>query len=621
MADHVTAVGTTSDRLVRTEARPSSQILRAPHSPLLRGVAALTPLAVAIGLWAYSLATYRLASTGLWGLFASVSILFPVGIVLMVVGFAWELMRRRPSAVVLGLYLFALVIVIHATVPLLFSHEPEYQWVYKHIGIIQDFKANGHVTDSSNIYQEWPSLFAAIAGISSSTGVSPFTIAIWSPLGFELLDCLVLLAVFRVLTRDVRVSFLGVLLFESINAWVGQDYLSPEALAYLLWFGVVLLVVRYLCWQPVVRAARAQAGWLRRRFAALRGLLTRGVTLPEFDRTADRRGAIAATIVVFAVIVAAHQLAPYVGLLSIGALTVVGVVRPRWLIVVLGAMTLGFLVPRYGLISSQYGGLLSSFNIFQNATVHSAQIAGSPAEELSARLVDAVSILTWLATVAIVLGSIRSLGRVLIPAVLAFSPFIILFGQSYGGEAPNRVFLFSVPWCAFLIAQTIIRLRRPSLRAVTIVVAIALMLAAGLQGLYAPLKVDTFTTAEITGSEWVYSHMPKHSTLITPDEDFPDPDVANTDTLSVLPFPTDDSRRTVELTNGNVAALDSWLRSLRLGHTFLVTSRGESDWALYYRTPRAALTLGSSLRHAAGWKVFYSNPDVTVFEFRPKAAV
>ncbi len=621
MADHVTAVGTSTDRLVRPETRPSPDVLRVPRSAMRHGIVALLPLALALGFWIYSLATYRLASTGLWGLFGSVSILFPAGLVLMVLGFVFELSRRRPSAVVLGVYLLALVVVIHATVPLLFGHEPEYQWVYKHIGIIQDFKANGHVTDSSNIYQEWPALFAAVAGVSASTGVSPFTIAIWSPLAFELLDCLVLLAVFRVLTRDVRVAFLGVVLFESINAWVAQDYLSPEALAYVLWFGVVLLVVRYLCWQPVARAASAQAGWLRRRLVALRGFLTRGTVLPAFDRTADRRLVIATTVLVFGVIVVAHQLAPYVGLLSIGALTLAGVVRPRWLILVLGAITIGFLVPRYGLISSQYGGLLSSFDIFQNATVHSAQVAGSESEELSARLVDAVSILTWLATVGIVLRSFRSLGRVLIPAILAFAPFVILFGQSYGGEAPNRVFLFSVPWCAFLIAQAIVGLRRPSLRALTIVVAIGLMLAAGLQGLYAPLKVDTFTTAEINGSEWVYRHMPKRSTLITPDEDFPDPDVANDDTLNVLPFPIDSSRRTIELTNGNVAALDSWVGSLRLSHAFLVTSRGESDWALYYKTPQAALTLGRSLRHAADWKVFYSNPDVTVFEFKPKQAV
>lgn len=622
MADSSAAVGTSGSpaRTVRDRARPSID-RELPIAPRLRRAAiSLLPLALGLAFWVYSVATYHLDTTGLFGLFGSVSLLFPLGLLLLILGSVRELIRPTQSDVILGLYLVALVVVIHATVPLIASHEPEYQWVYKHIGVIQDFKANGRVTNSNNIYQEWPALFAAIAGISSSTGVSPFTVAIWSPLGFELLDCLVLLAIFRILTNDRRVVFLGVMLFESIVSWVAQDYLSPEAFAYVLWFGLVLIVLRYLCWQPVTAAVGRADGWSRRRLAGLRAFLLRGSDLPVYGAPVSRRAVIAVTVAVFFVMVAAHQLAPYIALISLAAFAVLGVLRPRWLIGLLALIAILFLVPRYSLISKQYGGLLSSFDIFQNATVHSAQIAGSTAEAFTARVVDAMSILTWLATLAIVLKSRRRMGHVIIPAILAFAPFAILFGQSYGGEAPNRVFLFSVPWCAFLIAQSIHGLRRRWLRAGVIGATIAATLAAGLQGLYGPLKADTFTQVEIHASQWVYRHMPAHSTLITPDQGFPDPDVANADTLNVLPFPVDNSRRTARLTAGSVAALDSWIRSIYLpGNIYLVTSRGVSDWALYYKTPAAALTLGTRLRHTVGWTVFYRNSQVTVFQFHPRA--
>jgi hypothetical protein len=576
----------------------------------VRVAVSLLPLVLGFIAWAYSVEQYELSSTGLYGLFGSVSPMFAVGLVLIVGGAILELFRRRLREWAMGAYLVALVVVIHATVPLLSPHVPEYAWVYKHIGVIQTFAANGHVTDANNIYQEWPALFAAVAGMSASSGVSPFDIAVWAPLGFDLLECLVVLACFGTLTRDRRVAFLAVLLFQSIVSWVAQDYLSPEAFAYTLWFGMVLLVLRFLVARPPPDHAPSPG-----RIARLRLYLLRENNLPRLEPGGVRWAPVVATIVTFFAMVATHQLAPYIALVTLAVFAALNILRPRWLIFVLAAIAILYLMPRYGIISSQYGGLLSSFDVFQNASVKSAAIAGSAAETMTAHAVDAMSALTWVATAAIVLRSWRSPGRVIVPAVLAFAPFVILFGQSYGGEAPNRVFLFSVPWCAFLIAQAIQRLRWRSLRAVVIVATFAIGLTAGLQGLYGPLKVDTFTRSEITASTWLYRHVPRHSTIIVPDENFPGQDVANTNTLNLLGFPLDASRRTRALTNGNLPALNSWIRSLRAPHVFLVTSRGEQIWADYYGSPRAALTLPGSLSRARGWSLFYSNPDVKVYQF------
>ena len=93
----------------------------------------------------------------------------------------------------------------------------------------------------------------------------------------------------------------------------------------------------------------------------------------------------------------------------------------------------------------------------------------------------------------------RSLGRVAVPAVLAFSPFVVLGVQSYGGEAIYRVFLFSAPWCALLISGLIAELRG-ALRPAGQRHACTVALAAGLQGLYGPTAVYAFTRSELTAS-------------------------------------------------------------------------------------------------------------------------
>ena len=67
-------------------------------------------------------------------------------------------------------------------------------------------------------------------------------------------------------------------------------------------------------------------------------------------------------------IVAAHQLTPYIALLAIARSGAAwrGVARlaPLALLAVIAG---GFLAPRYGLISSQFGGVFSGGDVFENA--------------------------------------------------------------------------------------------------------------------------------------------------------------------------------------------------------------------------------------------------------------
>ena len=157
-----------------------------------------------IAAWAYGVAQLRPSNVGAYGLLASGNAWFVIGLVLLVTGYVLELRRSRPRTWLLGLGLVGLIVAIHSAVPLIYG-APEYGWLYKHLGIIAAFQHYGHVTDPSNIYQQWPALFAAVAAVASLAHVNAVSFAGWAPLAFELADALLLLALFRLLTSNRRI--------------------------------------------------------------------------------------------------------------------------------------------------------------------------------------------------------------------------------------------------------------------------------------------------------------------------------------------------------------------------------------------------------------------------------
>ena len=354
-----------------------------------------------------------------------------LGFALLAAGFLLEL-RASARNWVLGLQLVALIVAIHASVPIIFK-APEYAWVYKHVGIISAFSTYGHITDPTNIYQQWPALFAGVAAISSLAHVPALSFAAWAPLAFELADALLLVAIFRLITPERRVAWLAILLYEGLVSWVGQDYLSPQAFSYLLWLAMVLIILRWLRGTPAFTGGR---------LARLRAPLIAGLPAPQQTTKIMRAVAVALLAVIYFAIVAAHQLTPYLALAGVGALAVLDLVRPRWLWALLAVIALGYLAPHYGLISQNFGGLFSGGTPIDNASgAHGTHHPG--AEATTALIVRALAAAMWLGALASVAIRRKALGRVILPAALAFSPFVVLFVQSYGGEAIYRVFLFS----------------------------------------------------------------------------------------------------------------------------------------------------------------------------------
>ena len=579
----------------RPRAMPEQLLARA--ASLIAGMAA----------WGLGVSLIRPARVGFFGLLGSANVWFFLGFALLLAGGLFELNRPRPSAWLLTAYLAALIVAIHATVPFLYS-VPEYAWVFKHVGIIQSLGFHGRVTDPSNIYQQWPAFFAAVASISHVSEVDPLAFAAWGPVFFELTSGLLLLGALRLIAPTRRVAYVAVFLYEGLEAWVGQDYMSPQAFGYLLWFGIIIILVRWLL-VPV-------PGHTRNRILALvrRPFATRQLTSYHSTR-AQQKAATALIAVLFFAIVAAHQLTPYMAIAGVAALVLLGMVRRGWLLLLLlVVIAFGYLVPRYGLISQQFGGIFSGGNVLANAS--GVKVAHQGDEAVTADIVRVLGIGMWLATLVTIAFQRRVLGTVSIAIALAFSPFAILGGQNYGGEAIYRVFLFSAPWCSMLIADALVKIPGVLWRRSALAVACTLALAAGLQGLYGPVESDTFTPAELSATLWLYGHAAPGSAIVLPVDNVPILETYNYNAYNLDVMTAALAANGKPLDEGSVIAVESWLDSLNNQYAYIVFSQSMNAYASYYSAPQGYTQLASAVRDRYGWTVVYHNADTIIYQFR-----
>ncbi len=563
---------------------------------------------IGLGAWAFGVTQLRPSAIGDYGLLASANVFFLLGLALLMVGFVLELARSAPRGWLLTLDLIGLIVAIHATVPIIFGGTPEYAWVYKHVGIISSFAHSGRLTDPGNIYDQWPALFAAVAAISSLAHVNTLSFAAWAPLAFELADALLLFAIFRLLVSERRVAFLAVALYEGMIAWVGQDYLSPQAFGYLLWLAVALIILRWL------RAPAPEPG-AGGRLARLRAPLVAGMAAVPKTTRSQRLVAIVLVTAIYFAIVAAHQLTPYAVLAGVGALALADLLRPRWLVVLLAAVAAAYLAPRYNLIANNFGGLFSGGNPIQNASgARGTHHAGG--EALTAQSVRALAAGMWLLALGTVVQRRKALGRVLIPALLAFSPFVILGAQSYGGEAIYRVFLFSAPWCALLIAGALFELRLPRRLPIRWPLTAAICVAAlfaGLQGLYGPVSVNAFTGSELSASRWLYAHAPKGSLIVLPVDNFPTLQTADYNSYQLQVMPADPQLGAAWLDEGNLGQVKRWIGGLGHRTAYIVVSRSMSASARYFGAPRGYDKLVTEIPTALRGSAVYRDSGTTIY--------
>jgi hypothetical protein len=92
-------------------------------------------LGAAVTAWILAVANTDLDRVDDLGLLATVHPLYFVAPLLCVVGFVAELLRGARRPLVLVAYLVVVIVVLHATTPLLLD-APQYAWTYRHVGVV-----------------------------------------------------------------------------------------------------------------------------------------------------------------------------------------------------------------------------------------------------------------------------------------------------------------------------------------------------------------------------------------------------------------------------------------------------------------------------------------------------
>lgn len=439
-------------------------IFRDASTPAVRRWLSSVLSASAVTLWAIAVPGLPGVDTSYYGLlFSGTGPTLAICIVLCAAALLVAVRNRQvlPAAAAVG----AAILVSRVTT-FVATDVPLYDWTYKHLAVVDYIQVNGRLApDGTDIYAQWSAFFVVWAWFCDVTGFEAMSVAhVFAPVVHVVLAVVVYSAA-RVIGQSRRTALTAAFVIEVVN-WVGQDYFSPQAWSLLLAFGTLTLLIA--------------------------------------SRRAPACGVL--SIVVFAAMVPTHQLTPFWVVAVACVLCLFKRARPRWAAAAMVAIVLGYLLLNLEAVLPY--GLLSGGSPISNAASN-VLTSGLPAKDFTSAVVRSVSILVLLTACACALWRWRRRQPVFVLAVLAFSAFGLLFGQSYGGEAIFRVYLYSLLGCALLIAPPLVAAMdgRPRLvgrgrrlfHAVVATVGLFAAAVAGLHGYVAlwPLVYETRAQVEL----------------------------------------------------------------------------------------------------------------------------
>jgi hypothetical protein len=483
--------------------------------PRWRLIALSLPGVIALVLWKLSLLHVDASHLGDYGLPPALPIAWYCALLISVVGAVTAITARRTNGLIMIAYILIVAIILFGTVPML-SAQPHYAWVYKHFGVVRYLEAHGRAEPNVDIYNRWPGFFALGALFSQIAGhANPETYGGWAELVFLILDAILVMAAVKTVIRELRIAAGASLLFVVTN-WVGQTYYSPQAFTYVLSLALLVIMLRHL--KPGGTSYSPRLTRIVERVGRVPQLSVQIVNPVRWPRGA----AIAAVLGLDAIIIASHQLTPYMLLVSCALLILTGVVRPWWVLLGMAIITFAYLGANIHFIQHNYG-VFTSIDPFNN--VQGPKITQSPSagKAFNTNVELLFIALVWLITLCSVFRLLRRglLMRALPFILLSLSPFFVLFGQNYGGEASLRILLFSSPWCAALISWALATIERRRLRRV-----LAMSTAVAFTAFFVPSflgqeELNILSSAEVRASAWFYDHGSPGSVLVLAAPGFP----------------------------------------------------------------------------------------------------
>ena len=488
-----------------------------------RLVPALIPLVIG-AVWAVAISQLRLEQMTDLGLISAIPIPALLMLALLTASFAYTITRRPLEPVVALVHVLVLVVMLYGITEFV-EAEPRFSSVYRHVGIIGYLLSHGGVKPSIDAYFDWPGFFALGALVTKLAGWhSAVAFAAWGPLLFNLLYLAPLLAIFSWASDDRRVRWLALWVFYSCN-WVGQDYISPQGIAFFLWLVILALLLRWFTPSPTALgpATSMRTLWRTFRPRAFRAIGGPTTSAPLLQTL----GVMLLVLLLYGAVVTGHQLTPVPAIIAVTGLVLFAGLQIRGLPVLMVAglaIWIAFLTTTYlsGHISQLTGGLGGLGGTVSSGV--GSRLSGSADHNLIAQLRVGVSLTIWLLAAVGLARRLRA-GRVDVAILVAgAAPFLLPLLQPYGGEIFLRVFIFALPTTAFLIAAAFFPTRQSGHRRVTVAAITAigcLLLFAFQYTRYGNERMDNFTRSDVAAVQALYRLAPKGSTLEAGNDNLP----------------------------------------------------------------------------------------------------
>ncbi|KHL01252.1 hypothetical protein LK10_17550 [Sinomonas humi] len=569
----------------------------------------------ALVLGVESLLRVNLQSIGALGLVSALPPTYFFALGLALVGFVATLSLHKARPALLTLQVLVLVVILQGADPIIHGL-PRLEASYRHLGIADYIAQTGHLDPRLDAYFNWPGFFSLLAMLSGSTGSRDLSsVATWAPIGINILMLVPLLALASRMTSNWRHAWASVWMFY-LASWVGQDYLSPQAFAFLLMvilLACVLTVFGGWAWPPNKQRLIA-------RLKRIVTFLDPAVHLRQ--RTGLARGDLAVlglgcTLFIVAM-TAAHQLTPFAvvpvlaaflltGRLRLRMLTLLAIVFPIvWLAVVAAPYTVGH-------IDSLIGSLGELGQTTSKAVT--GRIAGSDEHlfVVNTRLAETAGVL--------ILGSIGAVvarGRRvswLTAALGAGMPVVLYVVQPYGGELLLRLYMYGLPFAAILMVVPLMRKSSAPLgwmRALGLLLLSSVLAMTTIVSRYGNDLVENFTPDEINVVNQLYAVAPPGSVLIEAVHNTPwrSQEYAGYkyDTLlSAVATPT-----VTRLTCGTV----EWLGQSAGAYLIVTKSQVDEAETLGIGPQGDVNRFVSTCSTRPGWSLVYQNPGGVVYHIQ-----
>lgn len=481
------------------------------EAQLWLAVAGRAALVLSLVLWAISLQDVRVENMTDLGLISVLPALFWISLALLTVGFALVLADARTYLGWLIAYVLALILVLHAT-PVLIYPTLRYSWAWKHVSIIDYLVRHGAVDPDGGelaAYHQWPGFFAFNAFLVRLAGIeSTLHYAEWAPVFFNAAMLIPLMLLYRLVTHNRQLLWGALWVFYSCS-WVGQDYFSPQATAFLLYLVVVAIVLRRF---SRTRTPTRHSGG--------------DVPAPPPPAT-PKRHRIAWTVLLVPLMLAVastHQLTPLMMLAALGVIVLLRRYRNFGLLVVAVVIVVAWnsTVAR-PLLESRLHELIAGLGrLRENATGGFVDLGEAARGQVIVAWADRIlSAGVW---VLAFLGAwLRpGLRRAGFPVLLlAVAPLPFFAAGNYGGEIIFRVYLFALPATAFFAAAVLLPIRKRWVGVLGTPLLFLLMITGFFFGHFGKEQSNYFTPDEVALVQRLTTTAEEGSLILAPSLNMP----------------------------------------------------------------------------------------------------